>query len=91
MVMPIEDKNYRRKVFEHKTTMRCKKCGSEFYSRHEGEFRVCQCWNPDGTGGCAIDETRHYCRYIGSDFEIWDDNIAEWIDPVAKLAEAQNT
>jgi hypothetical protein len=56
--------------FEHKTTMRCRACGSEFYSRYSGEFRTCKCWNPDGTGGCAIDETEHYCRYIGEDFQV---------------------
>ena len=60
------------KKFEHKTVMRCKKCGAEFYSRYSGEFRVCDCWHtsPNEDGGCAIDETEHYCRWIGQDFEI---------------------
>lgn len=77
MVMPIETERdlIFPKRFEHKTVMKCGRCGDEIYSRYSGEFRACSCFdNKEGTGGCAIDETRHYCRWIGSNFYLQDEN-----------------
>jgi len=76
------------KKFRHKTEMKCLKCGSIFWSRFEGEFSVCDCWNYGTTGGCAIDETEHYCRFIGSNF-VTKNTKGEWHDPIKAMAESK--
>lgn len=44
----------------------CKLCCSTIYSRYSGEYVSCKC------GKIAIDQTKHYARFIGNkdDYEV---------------------
>lgn len=46
----------------YRIVMICGNCKDEIYSNYSGEFVKCKC------GNCAIDQTTHYTRYLGSGF-----------------------
>ena len=71
-------------TFKAKTKMRCGNCGDVIWSRYSGEFRACKCFKDDSGIHCAIDETEHYCRWIGSGFEIQNEK-GEWYDPIKAM------
>jgi hypothetical protein len=77
--MPIEDENYGKvKKFIPKSKIKCSRCGDIIQSKYSGHFKTCTCFSNDGSGGCFIDETEHYCRF-GGKFLHQDEN-GHWID-----------
>ena len=45
---------------------RCKSCSDIIYSKYEGHFAMCSCYeNKADNKGIAVDYTRHYGRHIG--------------------------
>lgn len=57
---------------EQPTVIRCKNCKDEIRSKYSGHFNWCSCFrNDEGNKGVAIDEKApYYCRIIGENFEI---------------------
>lgn len=58
--------NQKNERYRPKSALECKCCGHIIYSKTEGEFTACGCFEKNGTRGIFIDETRWYVRTGGN-------------------------
>lgn len=60
-------RNQKKEQYRPKSAIECKVCGDIIYSKTEGEFTGCSCYNNNkGKKGIYIDETIYYVRTGGN-------------------------